>query len=114
MSVSQARACAVVDAGMKALSLDSGPPQLLEGPNVAMGFAPPGESDGSSGLPTMSFEGVAFENGGEESLHITGAESGRVLTVLWLACHCPTADTYAFASASACADAVHTIRVHRR
>jgi len=70
MSVSQARACAVVDAGMKAVSLDSGPPQLLEGPNVAAGLlAPAGGSSSSNGgggsLPSMSFEGVAYENGGE-------------------------------------------------
>jgi hypothetical protein len=68
MSVSEARACAVVDAGMKAVSLDSGPPQLLEGPNVAAGLlAAAGDSSSSSvgGLPAMSFEGVAYESGGE-------------------------------------------------
>lgn len=67
MSVSEARACAVVDAGMKAVSLDSGPPQLLEGPNVATRLlAPAGDSSsGGGGLPAMSFEGVAYESGGE-------------------------------------------------
>jgi hypothetical protein len=68
MSVSQDRLCAVVDAGMKAVSLDSGPPQLLEGPNVAAGLlaAPGSSSGGRQGLPSMSFEGVAYENGGAQ------------------------------------------------
>ncbi|KAF6249855.1 hypothetical protein COO60DRAFT_926754 [Scenedesmus sp. NREL 46B-D3] len=90
MSVSAARACAIVDAGLKAVSLDSGPPVLLEQPNVAAGLvAPPpgtsssssssgstssGSSSSSSGagsqqtlkLPDVSFEGVEFENGGDE------------------------------------------------
>uniref|UniRef100_A0A383VFH8 D-serine dehydratase-like domain-containing protein n=1 Tax=Tetradesmus obliquus TaxID=3088 RepID=A0A383VFH8_TETOB len=84
MSVSAARACAVVDAGLKAVSLDSGPPVLLETPNVAAGLvAPPpgsnsssscsssGPSSSSSGnacgqLPAVSFEGVEFQNGGDE------------------------------------------------
>jgi hypothetical protein len=66
MSVSEARLCAVVDAGLKALSLDSGPPHLLEGPNVAAGLLAAGSSSSSNGgsLPSMSFEGVAYENGG--------------------------------------------------
>lgn len=67
MSVSEARLCAVVDAGLKALALDSGPPQLLEGPNVAAGLlAAAGSSSSSNGgsLPSMSFEGVAYETGG--------------------------------------------------
>lgn len=67
MSVSKERLCAVVDAGMKAVSLDSGPPQLMEAPNVAAGLlAAPGSSSssGKQGLPSMSFEGVAYENGG--------------------------------------------------
>jgi hypothetical protein len=72
MSVSSARACAVVDAGMKAVSLDSGPPVLLEQPNVAAGLVapPPGSSSSSSSsggqLPQLSFEGVEFQNGGDE------------------------------------------------
>lgn len=68
MSVSQSRSCAVVDAGTKAVSLDSGPPQLLEAPNVAAGLlAPPGSGGGAAGaLPSMSFEGVEFQNGGDE------------------------------------------------
>lgn len=64
MSVSQQRACAVVDAGLKAVSLDSGPPQLLEQPNVLAGLCAPPGSCSSSTLPHMSFEGVAYENGG--------------------------------------------------
>jgi hypothetical protein len=69
MSVSQDRLCAVVDAGMKAVSLDSGPPQLLEAPNVAASLlAAPGSSlAGRGGRPSMSFEGVAYENGGAQS-----------------------------------------------
>jgi hypothetical protein len=71
MSVSAARACAVVDAGLKAVSLDSGPPVLLEQPNVAAGLVapPPGRSSSSSSsdeLPAVSFEGVEFQNGGDE------------------------------------------------
>jgi hypothetical protein len=72
MSVSAARACAVVDAGMKAVSLDSGPPVLLEQPNVAAGLValPPGSSSSSGQQvqqpPALSFEGVEFQNGGDE------------------------------------------------
>jgi hypothetical protein len=61
---------------MKAVSLDSGPPQLLEVPNVAAGLlAAAGGSSGSSNggkLPSMSFEGVAYENGGE---HLNSASN---------------------------------------
>jgi D-serine deaminase-like pyridoxal phosphate-dependent protein len=79
MSVSQGRACAVVDAGMKAVSFDSGPPHLLEPANVAAGLLPgaaaantssakpSGDSSGSgSGSGALSFEGVEFQNGGDE------------------------------------------------
>lgn len=79
MSVSQQRACAVVDAGLKAVSLDSGPPVLLETPNIAAGLVSPpsgssagqGHKSGASSrsacdLPVMSFEGVEFQNGGDE------------------------------------------------
>ncbi len=76
MSVSQQRATAVVDAGLKAVALDSGPPQLLEGPNVAMGLAAAGAASGVGGSsssssepahpPVLSFEGVEYANGGDE------------------------------------------------
>lgn len=62
MSVSESRACAVVDAGMKAVSLDSGPPVLLEQPNVAAGLVPSASGSSSSSL---FCEGVEFQNGGE-------------------------------------------------
>jgi hypothetical protein len=55
MSVSEGRALAVVDAGLKALSLDSGPPQLLPGvPLNDDALGPGGEL------------GVEFVNGGDE------------------------------------------------
>jgi D-serine deaminase-like pyridoxal phosphate-dependent protein len=70
MSLSESRACAVVDAGLKAVSLDSGPPQLLERPNVAAGLVagPPGSmsDSGCNGQPSVSFDGVEFMNGGDE------------------------------------------------
>jgi D-serine deaminase-like pyridoxal phosphate-dependent protein len=59
MSVSQGRCSAVLDAGLKAVSLDSGPPVLLEQPQVAAGLLP------ASGAK-MSFEGVEFVAGGDE------------------------------------------------
>eukprot|EP00775_Hariotina_reticulata_P007631 gene7631-7833_t len=70
MSMSESRACAVVDAGLKAFSLDSGPPQLLEHPNMAAGLVapPPGSTTSGScdGVPSVSFDGVEFMNGGDE------------------------------------------------
>jgi hypothetical protein len=89
MSVSEARACAIVDAGMKAVSLDSGPPQLLEGPNVAAGLLVAAGGSSSSNrerLPSISFEGVACENGGEclnygmQTYNATGCAAASMLS----------------------------------